>query len=38
MIWRGTSRVGCELRSSRSNDYLVCRYSPPGNVVGVMVP
>jgi hypothetical protein len=38
MIWPGTSRVGCAVRSSRSNDYLVCRYSPPGNVIGVLVP
>jgi hypothetical protein len=38
MIWRGTSRVGCALRSSARNDYLVCRYSPPGNVMGVLTP
>jgi len=38
MIWRGTTRVGCALRSSAGNDYLVCRYSPAGNVMGVAVP
>jgi len=38
MIWRGTTRVGCALRSSAGNDYLVCRYSPAGNVIGVAVP
>lgn len=38
MIWRGTTRVGCALRSSAGNDYLVCRYSPAGNVTGVSVP
>jgi hypothetical protein len=38
MIWRGSTRVGCALRSSRNNDYLVCRYSPAGNVMGAPVP
>lgn len=38
MIWRGSSRVGCALRSSARYDYLVCRYWPAGNVMGVMVP
>ena len=38
MIWPGTIRVGCAVRSSARNDYLVCRYSPAGNVVGVTVP
>lgn len=34
IIWRRTTQVGCALASSRSDDYLVCRYTPPGNVVG----
>lgn len=34
IIWRTTTRFGCALASNRSDDYLVCRYSPPGNVVG----
>ena len=38
MIWRGTVRIGCALHSSARFDYLVCRYSPPGNVTGVTVP
>lgn len=38
MIWMGTSRVGCALHSSPSWDFLICRYSPPGNVVGQAVP
>jgi hypothetical protein len=38
MIWPGSLSVGCALRSSASNDYLVCRYSPAGNVMGVTVP
>ncbi|WP_242139623.1 MULTISPECIES: CAP domain-containing protein [unclassified Sphingomonas] len=37
IIWRATTRVGCALRSSREDDYLVCRYSPPGNVIGERV-
>jgi Cysteine-rich secretory protein family len=38
MIWRGTDRVGCALHQSRTSDILVCRYAPPGNVVGEAVP
>ena len=38
MIWPGSVRVGCAMRSSTRNDYLVCRYSPAGNVVGATVP
>ena len=38
MIWPGSVRVGCAVRSSARNDYLVCRYSPAGNVMGVTVP
>jgi hypothetical protein len=34
LIWRTTTKVGCAIRSSRSNDYLVCRYSPTGNIQG----
>jgi hypothetical protein len=38
MIWPRSTRVGCAIRSSRRNDYLVCRYSPGGNVMGWAVP
>lgn len=38
MIWKGTTRVGCAVRKSRKWDYLICRYSPHGNVVGQRVP
>jgi len=38
MVWRGTTRVGCAVRSSARDDYLVCRYAPAGNVMGVAVP
>lgn len=34
IIWRNSKAVGCALASNRTDDYLVCRYSPPGNVVG----
>jgi len=37
IIWRDTLRVGCAVRSSRSYDYLVCRYTGPGNVMGERV-
>lgn len=35
MIWPTTQYVGCATASNRWNDYLVCRYWPGGNVVGV---
>ena len=38
MIWPTTTRVGCALASSRSADYLVCRYAPAGNIDGRRVP
>jgi hypothetical protein len=38
MIWPGTTRVGCALASNRTNDFLVCRYASPGNIVGRSVP
>lgn len=34
LIWPATVRVGCAIRSSAEWDYLVCRYSEPGNVHG----
>lgn len=34
MIWPGSIRVGCAVQSSARYDYLVCRYSPAGNVMG----
>lgn len=38
MIWRSTTHVGCAIASGGGNDFLVCRYSPPGNVLGQYVP
>jgi hypothetical protein len=38
MIWKGTTHVGCAVHKSRKWDFLICRYSPPGNVVGQRVP
>ena len=34
IVWRGTTQVGCAIASNATDDYLVCRYSPPGNVYG----
>ena len=33
MIWRQTTKVGCEIVGSRATDILVCRYSPAGNII-----
>ncbi len=34
IIWRDTQRLGCGLATGSGRDYLVCRYSPQGNIVG----
>ncbi len=34
IIWRDTTRLGCGLATGGNRDYVVCRYSPPGNVSG----
>ena len=34
IVWRGTTAVGCAIATGPRDEYLVCRYSPPGNVVG----
>ena len=33
MVWPTTTHVGCALYSV-DRDYLICRYTPPGNVEG----
>jgi len=38
MIWPGSVRVGCAVRASAQYDYFVCRYSPAGNIMGVVIP
>lgn len=38
MIWPTTTRVGCAVYRSPQWDYLICRYSPPGNIDGKRVP
>jgi hypothetical protein len=34
LVWRSTREVGCGFASSDEQDFLVCDYSPVGNVVG----
>lgn len=36
IIWRNTDRLGCGVATGTGRDYLVCRYAPPGNVIGQM--
>ena len=38
IIWPTTQRIGCALASTRRTDYLICRYSPAGNIDGKPVP
>ena len=37
LVWRDTQEVGCAVAQGESNDVLVCRYWPAGNVVGERV-
>src|SRR3546814_4334938 len=32
IIWHSTTDVGCAIAVSQSDEYLVCRYTTPGNV------
>ena len=34
MVWSTTTAVGCAVTRSGSDEYLTCRYDPPGNVMG----
>jgi hypothetical protein len=38
MVWPTTTRIGCAVASNGRFDYLVCRYSPAGNIDGRPVP
>ena len=38
MIWKGTTNVGCAMYGAGDRNYLICRYSPPGNADGRAVP
>jgi hypothetical protein len=37
IVWRSTTRVGCAVTRNSSDEYLVCRYSQGGNVLGEQV-
>lgn len=37
IIWPRTSEVGCAVAKGAVNDFLVCRYNPPGNMIGEKV-
>jgi hypothetical protein len=34
LMWRTTDRVGCAVAENQEYDFLVCRYSEGGNVIG----
>ncbi|WP_454279407.1 CAP domain-containing protein [Sphingomonas sp. Marseille-Q8236] len=34
IVWARSTAVGCAMASNTRDDFLVCRYSPTGNVVG----
>ncbi|MEO5612670.1 MAG: CAP domain-containing protein [Sphingomicrobium sp.] len=38
VIARDTTRVGCFIQATGQWDFLICRYSPPGNIDGQTLP
>ena len=34
IVWRNTTRVGCAVTRGDEDEFLVCRYSEGGNVIG----
>ena len=34
LMWRSTGKVGCALAQGRNDEFMVCRYSEGGNVIG----
>ena len=38
LVWPTTTRLGCATASNATADFLVCRYSPAGNIDGRRVP
>jgi hypothetical protein len=38
LIWPTTTRVGCSIHRTPDWEFLICRYSPPGNIDGRPVP
>lgn len=38
MIWKSTTNVGCAIQPAGDRQYLICRYTPPGNADGRLVP
>ncbi len=38
IISRRSTAVGCAIRANGRDEYLVCRYSPSGNVMGASYP
>lgn len=37
MVWPTTTNLGCAIYRSRPYDWLICRYSPPGNQDGAAI-
>jgi hypothetical protein len=37
IIWKDTAQMGCGLATGGGNDFLVCQYSPQGNIIGERV-
>ena len=39
VVWKGTTKVGCAaVQCGNLGTYVICEYSPPGNVIGKDTP
>ena len=38
MVWPTTTHVGCAVHQGKTDEFLICRYSPPGNRDGMVIP
>lgn len=35
VMWQGTTHIGCARTTKCRDNFLVCLYKPPGNILGV---
>ncbi|KHJ75022.1 hypothetical protein OESDEN_25362 [Oesophagostomum dentatum] len=34
MAWANSKKLGCAMQTCSSSSFIVCRYSPKGNILG----
>lgn len=38
VVWKGTTHIGCAVHRDARYEFLICRYSPKGNIDGHQLP